>query len=419
MPTRSELMDDAIFLDPVAGEVRQVGAVCLQARRTIAKGDPRRRYRYFIFDPALPENARPHKVFSRIAQKSFALGLRSYAMRDIDVPDDEVPDFFSDGSGHAIFIRNYSSASYGDIEWLCGMLGLDEESIRRMSRGELSKPDETGTVASSKAKKRPEKPGDKDQRGNPHPRRKKRSRGISDCLKGIAQEIRASAAAGADELSSRADRARDKKEKRRVTPLLDPLPTIAERERRMAAETELVAVKETKCASTDITVGEVHAPYPRILAYEAEVFVTTDAHELNHLDYKGFTCLADGQGEVKLGMLNKTAERKKMLSTFNRHLKRVDPSFRKSNDKFECVEVKFGKGQETDGTHWLAHAVGDWSSMTGMPAAFVTHFRQTANLRNPILTPHAHVIAFCPDGSIQSIREHILERLADENGGAR
>ncbi len=411
-------MDDAIFLDPVAGEVRQVGAVCLQARRTIAKGDPRRRYRYFIFDPALPENARPHRVFSRIAQKAFDLGLRSYAMRDIDVPDDEVPDFFSDGSGHAIFIRNYSSASYGDIEWLCGMLGLDEESIRRMSRGELSKPDEAGSVASSKAKKRPEKPGDKPQRGNPHPRRKKRSRGMSDRLKGIAQEIRASAAAGADELSSRADRTRDKKEKRRVTPLLDPLPTIAERERRMAAEAELVAVKETKCASADITVGEVHAPMPTVLNYESEIYVTSAEHQAYHLNLRAYSCIADGKGDTRLSKVKSVADRKAEIACINKLLKLAGCTVRKGKDVIRCVEVEFGRGHETDGVHWLAQVIGDWSAATGMPCAFVTHFRQIGS-DGKKMPPHAHLIWYMPNDGIACLREKMLERLADEKGDAR
>lgn len=408
MAMADELIDDPVFLDPVAGDVVDVGAVCLQARTTVGKGDARRRYRYFVFDPALPENSRPHLVFCRIAETAFELGMDAYAMRDVDVPDEDVPDFFSDGAGHAVFVRNYANASYGDIGWLSKMLGMDERDIRELSRGTLTRhhaEDGKGEKASGEGGEPPEARGGKPDGGQAVPSRlRTAASGLCKAVMGALGGLAPSAA------RKRAGRA-----EKRPTPLLEPLGTSGLREGR--GESEPVPIDRQRRGPSEVAIGATHAPEPAVLNYESEVYVTSPEHEMGHLDLRAYSCLADGAGNTRLVKVKTLAERKDELARLNRTLKKAGCAVRRAKREIECAEVELARGQETDGVHWLADALGEWSSRTGLPAAFVTHFRQIdPNTRT--VSPHVHLMWYKPDASAESLRDEIAARIAGA-GGAR
>ena len=405
-----DLLDGLTFLDPIDPGARRVGVVCLQARSTVSKTDPRRRYRLFALDPALAVNATTRGVFLRVVAACSALDDRDYVTRAVDVETGEVFEHFTDGDD-AVFVRSFDRVFYGDAEWLASIAGI--------AVGEIA------SLSAPSAGKRTHEPAPAGQGGSANARDFPTHEPAKDT--GVLSRVLARLRELVLKIVSPLRGWLERRMRRKLPPfsgmwlsagkLARLLPAARARSARKPvgskpAEVDVPAVPAYRPA--DIAIGATARPEPDLFAHEAEVFVTTDDQEMAHFNLAGFACICDAAGNVDFVKVSNIRHRKAKLKEFNAILKSAGCNPRRGKSKVETFAVSFGPGYETDGSYWLMRALGDWSRNCGLPACFVTHFRQLDDGVSGRIPAHAHVLAMIPTDGLPRLHDSLLAQVGGE-----
>lgn len=404
-------------MDAVTDSCDRIGIYLLQSHRVTGDDPPVRKVCRVVFDGSLIEHVRASDLLSRIAEHCLSHGLSDYVLRDVDVPDREVREFFADGKGRAIYASTYIPPKYGSVSWAAEELGMSEDMLRHVSNiaagqtGDKLDQPESAACADDASEKKPSEAA-----CALHP-----ADSLADWLETmgysgkIVKRLRLAAFRSMLRRSQKAIKiSKYIFGQPKIPKLLGPARKDKSRKknpREAVKEKKVIEQKSAPVRPQGITFSKPESPAPTLSAYESYIFATSSATSWLHGDLGGFVCLADGAGSCELSKVDDLRERKAVLKQLNSHFKAAGLSIRGKVSGYECLTVTLQRGRESDSVHWLCGELQDWANENARPAAFSTHFKESDE-SGCKLDPHAHVIYALPEKDAQTLSCRLVENAA-------